>query len=78
MGDTITLETLYVSIQDAFKDLRDQVVTLREHSAKRNGYVESIDRKLADLQAMAANRPCDEHALRLAALEKDEGQDKKR
>ncbi|MCP4537707.1 MAG: hypothetical protein GY832_11215 [Chloroflexi bacterium] len=78
MGDAITLETLYVSFQDAFADLREQVVTLREHSAKRNGYVEAINQKLAELQTTASNRPCEAHALRLLALEKDEGQDKKR
>ncbi len=76
--DAVTLETLYVSNQNAFNDLRAQVVTLREQSARRNGYVESINTKLANLQVMVATRPCEAHTLQLAALEKDEGQDKKR
>ena len=65
--------------------MREQVVTLREQSAKRNGYVEAINAKLAELKQMIADRPCDRHGseieqlkIELALLQQSEGQDKER
>lgn len=72
-------------VRDEFKELAEVVILLREHSAKRNGYVESINERLCELKELITSRPCDERGkeleemrLAVALLEQYDGSDKER